>query len=109
MIAGDHGLVLATKDGGENWISQPTITSSPLFAVAYRGGADTWVAGRGGTILRRNASLATFRLPASKLRPILRAGPPKMKTQEATQTNAPDDDIPKACTAREETAEALRL
>jgi photosystem II stability/assembly factor-like uncharacterized protein len=96
MAAGDHGLVLATKDGGENWISQPTITSTPLFAVAYRGGTDTWVAGRGGTILRRNTSLATFKLPGSKLKPILRGGPPKMKTEEATQSTVPDDDIPKA-------------
>jgi hypothetical protein len=96
MAAGDHGLVLATKDGGVNWISQPTITSSPLFAVAYHGGGNTWVAGRGGAILRRNTSLATVRIPTPKLPPILRGGAPKLKTQENSPEIDPNDDIPRA-------------
>jgi len=88
--------VLATKDGGLTWASQPTITSSPLFAVAYHGGANTWVAGRGGAILRRNASLATVRIPTPKLPPMLRGGPPKLKGQENSQQIDPEDDIPRA-------------
>src|SRR6185503_6884934 len=93
MAAGDHGLVLATKDGGATWVPQPTITSTPLFAVAYHGDSDTWVAGRGGAILRRNTSLATVRIPTPKLRG---GGPPKLKGQDSVQQIEPDDDIPRA-------------
>jgi hypothetical protein len=78
------------------WVSQPTITSSPLFAVAYHGGANTWVAGRGGAILRRNTSLATVRIPAPKLPPLLRGGAPKLKGEQTSLPRDPDDDIPKA-------------
>ena len=99
MIAGDQGRVLVSRDGGRTWETQPTITSSPLFAVAYRGGSNAWVAGRGGAILRRTVALATVKISAPKLPPGLRGGgDPKLKAQESSQQlNLIDDgDIPKA-------------
>ena len=74
------------------------ITSSPLYAVAYHGGANTWVAGRGGAILRRTEALSTVKISVPKLPPGLRSGPPKLRGQEkAEQLNLTDDgDIPKA-------------
>src|SRR5437899_145478 len=78
------------------WPSQPTITSSPLFAIAYHGGANLWVAGRGGAILRRNTSLATVRIPTPKLPPMLRGGPPKLREQPQTSQELDLDDIPRA-------------
>jgi hypothetical protein len=67
-----------------------------LFAVAYRGGANAWVAGRGGAILRRSESLATVKISAPKIPPGLR-GAPKLKGQEnSQQLNLDDGDIPKA-------------
>jgi hypothetical protein len=96
MIAGDMGRVLASRDGGLTWETQPSITSSPLFAVAYRGGANVWVAGRGGAILRRTEALATVKIPSPKLPPGLRSAP-KLKGQENSQQLMLDDgDIPKA-------------
>jgi len=98
LIAGDQGRVLATRDGGLTWETQPTITSSPLFAVAYRGGANAWVAGRGGAILRRTAALGTVKISVPKFPAGLRGGPPKLKQEEnSQQLNLVDDgDIPKA-------------
>ena len=93
LIAGDQGRVMATKDGGRTWDQQPSLTSSPLYAVAYRGGSAAWVAGRGGAILRRTEDLATVKISAPKLPSALR-GAPKLKAQD-TQLNF-DDDIPRA-------------
>ena len=72
--------------------------SSPLFAVAYHGGANAWVAGRGGAILRRTEALATMKIPTPKLPPGLRGdSAPKLKQQEnSQQLNLDDGDIPKA-------------
>jgi len=96
MIAGDMGRVLVTRDGGLTWETQPTITSSPLFAVAYHGGANAWVAGRGGAILRRTEALATVKFPTSKSAPALRGGAPKLKGQDSGEQKDPGDDIPRA-------------
>jgi len=74
------------------WASQPTITSASLFAVAYHGGSDTWIAGRGGAILRRTTSLATVSLPTPKLPPLLRGGS-KVKIEDP---EGDPDDIPRA-------------
>jgi hypothetical protein len=90
--------VLATKNGGLTWETQPTITSSPLFAVAYHGGESAWVAGRGGAILRRSAAIATVKIPIPKLPPALGGGPPKLAGQENNPPpqNFDDGDIPRA-------------
>ena len=88
--------MLATKDGGLTWASQPTITSSPLFAVAYHGGGNIWVAGRGGAILRRNTSLATVRIPTPKIPPLLRGGSSKSRGEQTPDVIDPEDDIPRA-------------
>jgi hypothetical protein len=101
LISGEQGRVLRTKDGGLTWEAQPTITSVSLFAVAYRGGADAWVAGRGGAILRRTSAVATLKIPAPKLPPVMRRAPKLQTTQQqqpdSLQTNVIlDDDIPRA-------------
>ncbi|HUC20162.1 MAG TPA: hypothetical protein VMR98_01545, partial [Candidatus Polarisedimenticolaceae bacterium] len=65
---------------------------APLFSVAYRGGYNIWVAGRGGAILRRTDPVATVSIPTPSLPPSMRGGPPKVQAQ-----NPPDDgDIPRA-------------
>src|SRR5262249_21408135 len=97
MIAGDQGRILATKDGGLNWETQPTATSSPLYGVAYRGGSEAWVAGRGGSILRRVESLATVKIPLPKLSSSDLRSTPKLKAPEnGNQLNLDSDDIPRA-------------
>jgi hypothetical protein len=87
-----------TKDGGENWEPQSSITSVSLFGAAYRGGSDLWVAGRGGTILKRTDSVATVKIPRPRIPPALRGGPPKLQTRDQTEAFAPvlEDDIPRA-------------
>ncbi|MBV9211449.1 MAG: hypothetical protein JOZ52_12500, partial [Acidobacteria bacterium] len=80
------------------WELQPTITSVPLFSVAYLGGTEAWVAGRGGAILRRVGDVPTVKIPTPKVPPVLRRTPPKLKTAPAP--DAPvvldDGDIPRA-------------
>ena len=89
--------MLATKNGGLTWETQPTITSSPLFAVVYHGGESIWVAGHGGAILRRSTAIATVKFPIPKLPPALGGAPPKLQSQESPpQLNIDDGDIPRA-------------
>jgi hypothetical protein len=83
--------VIHSKDAGETWEVQPTITSSALFSVAYRGGTNIWVAGRGGAILRRTDPIATVSLPVTKLPPLLRGTKPQLSNSDVD-----DGDIPKA-------------
>jgi len=61
-----------------------------LFTLAYRGGSNVWVAGRGGAILRRVEPIATVTIPVSKLAPVLRGG--SQKVEQVVD----DTDIPKA-------------
>jgi hypothetical protein len=98
MIVGEQGRVLHTRDGGETWELQPTLTTASLFGVAFRGGDTAWVAGRGGAILRRTDTLATVKLPRPKLPPALRGAPPKLQPQDQADAASPliDDDIPRA-------------
>ena len=63
LVTGEQGRIIHTTDGGATWELQPTITSSPLYSVAYRGGYNIWVAGRGGAILRRTDAVATVSIP----------------------------------------------
>ena len=73
VIVGEQGKILHSKDAGETWELQPSVTNTSLFAIAYRGGTNIWIAGRGGAILRRVDPIATVNLPAvTKLPPILR-------------------------------------
>ena len=66
-----------------------------MFGVAYRGGSNLWIAGRGGAILRRIDSIATVSIPVPKLPPALRpGGPPKIQSQ--SQVVVDDGDIPRA-------------
>jgi hypothetical protein len=95
-VSGDQGRIIQSRDAGGTWQIQPTITSSPLFSIAYRGGSNIWVAGRGGAILRRTDRLATVGIPSPKLLPALRGWtPPKIQPQNA-QIPIDDGDIPRA-------------
>ena len=93
LVVGEQGNIIHSKDAGQTWEVQPTITSTSLFAIAYRGGTNIWVAGRGGAILRRVDPIATVSLPVGKLPPVLRGGPPKLDGGEAAVDL---EDIPKA-------------
>jgi len=98
LVVGDQGRVLQTRNGGEEWEMSPTVTSAALFGAAYHGGTAAWVAGRGGTILRRADSVATVKIPRPRLPPALRNAPPKLKADDEAEAVAPalDDDIPRA-------------
>jgi hypothetical protein len=62
-----------------------------LFSIAYRGGTNVWIAGRGGAILRRSDPIATVNIPVTKLAaPVLRGGSAKLDEPVDTY------DIPKA-------------
>jgi photosystem II stability/assembly factor-like uncharacterized protein len=106
IIVGEQGAVLKTEDGGETWEVQPNVTSNSLQAVFYRGGNDLWVAGRGGSILKRSESLSTVKTTSvRKLPPILRSGPTaqkKSKRREPLLTVTENDDIPLASPPRKE-------
>jgi hypothetical protein len=78
------------------WEVQPTITSAALFSVAYRGGADAWVAGRGGAILRRTGDVATVKIPRPRLPPVLRPTPKLKPNAPQSPIVLDDGDIPRA-------------
>jgi hypothetical protein len=105
IAVGEQGAVLLTKDGGETWQTQSNITSKSLQAIVFRGGIDLWVAGRGGSILRRSEILSTVRTAeGQKLPPTLRLGIPKKKpkTRLPLVTIADDGDIPLATQPKKE-------
>jgi hypothetical protein len=92
LVTGEQGRIIHSNDAGATWEVQPTITSSPLYSVAYRGGYNIWVAGRGGAILRRTDPIATVSIPTPRLPPALRGGPPRQNAQIPID----DGDIPRA-------------
>ena len=94
MVVGDQGRILYSKDAGQTWELQESITSSALFSIAYRGGNNIWVAGRGGAILRRVEPVATVSIPVSRLPPMLKGGAPKLHPANAEGFD--DGDIPPA-------------
>jgi hypothetical protein len=89
------GTVLVTYDGGRTWEMQANITAKVLQAVAYRGDRKMWVAGRGGTIIRRVEPLAPGSVGSPSLPPILAGGSrPRPRVPLITITD--DGDIPAA-------------
>src|SRR5215217_92377 len=91
LVAGEQGSIIHSQDGGQTWEIQPSITSASLFSIAYRGGTNVWVAGRGGAILRRVDPIATVSIPVTKLPPILKGGSAKLDNDAVDS-----GDIPKA-------------
>jgi photosystem II stability/assembly factor-like uncharacterized protein len=49
-IVGDHGLILATSNGGASWREQRSSTDAQLFHLSFQGERG-WVVGTGGLIL----------------------------------------------------------
>ncbi len=99
IVVGELGAVWVTNDGGKNWEIQPNITTNSLQTVVFLGGRDLWIAGRGGTILKRSQTLATVKTAATVLPPILKIGgssKPKAKSREPLITITDDGDIPLA-------------
>jgi photosystem II stability/assembly factor-like uncharacterized protein len=95
MAVGELGTVLVTDDGGRTWENQPTITGKVLQAIAFQGGTNMWVGGRGGTILKRTAPLSPSRMGGAKIAPVLRPAAktrPRPRTPLVTVTD--DGDIP---------------
>ncbi len=70
---GQSFLDVVTENAGKTWALQPNVTSKVLQSVVFRGGNKVWIAGRGGTMLKRSEPLSptTFSLPK---------GPPVLKT-----------------------------
>jgi photosystem II stability/assembly factor-like uncharacterized protein len=91
LVVGEQGSIIHTKDAGQTWEIQPSITSTSLFSIAYRGGTNVWVAGRGGAILRRVDPIATVSIPVTKLPPLLKGGSAKLEGEVIDA-----DDIPRA-------------
>jgi photosystem II stability/assembly factor-like uncharacterized protein len=97
IAVGEQGSVMISTDSGDTWQIQPNITGKLLQSVAYRGGRNLWVAGRGGTILRRTDPLSpkTISLPANI--PILRPSTRTRPTRRVPLITITDDgDIPPA-------------
>ncbi|MBK9155996.1 MAG: hypothetical protein IPM25_17595 [Chloracidobacterium sp.] len=97
IAAGDLGTVVLTNDGGRTWLQQPNVTGKLLQAIAYRGGSDIWVAGRGGAILKRTQPLTPFGIIGGS-----RGAPPVLRPASGSEGRAPlltipdDGDIPPA-------------
>ena len=49
FIVGDHGLILATSDGGLSWQQQRSGTEAQLFHLSFQGNRG-WVVGTGGVV-----------------------------------------------------------
>jgi photosystem II stability/assembly factor-like uncharacterized protein len=97
MAVGELGTVLVTEDGGRTWLNQPNITGKVLQTIAFQGGTDLWVGGRGGTILKRIAPLEPNSIGGPKLPPVLRpAVKTKPKARNPLITVTDDGDIPVA-------------
>ena len=79
VAVGEQGTVIVTADGGETWGIESNITSKVLQAVVFRGGDKVWVAGKGGSILKRLTSLTPTRITSPKLPPVLRNALPRLK------------------------------
>ena len=96
VAVGEQGLVAVTDDGGVTWKSQSGITGKVLLSIAYRGGRNVWVAGRGGTIIKRTEELSPAPFVTPALPPVLRSivKPPSPRQPLITITD--DGDIPPA-------------
>jgi hypothetical protein len=74
------------------------VTSKVLQAVVYRGGNRLWVAGRGGTMLKRTEPLSPRAISLPFTKPVLksstRRATPKPRTPLVMVTD--DGDIPLA-------------
>ena len=57
FIVGDVGTIFATTDRGVTWQAEPSNTFENLYAISSVGypaiGNTTWIAGEGGTVLKR--------------------------------------------------------
>ena len=49
---GDNGLIMATTDGGMNWVRQTSPTTENLKGVSFFSATSGWAVGETGTILR---------------------------------------------------------
>ena len=80
------------------------ITTKVLQAIVFRGGDKVWVAGKGGSILKRLAPLAPVRIDTPRLPPVLRNAAPrsKLKPRIPTITITDDGDIPLATPPRKQ-------
>jgi hypothetical protein len=90
--------VIVTTNGGETWEQETNITTKILQALVFRGGEKLWIAGKGGSILKRIAPLTPGKINTPKLPPVLRNAAPrsKLKPRLPAITITDDGDIPVA-------------
>ena len=53
-VVGDNGTILATNDGGANWLQQASSTVNRLYGVTFVSTTQGWAVGNSGTILATN-------------------------------------------------------
>jgi len=59
-VAGIHGTILRTRDGGQTWRGQTTYTKKGLFGIHFCDLANGWAVGEEGTILHTTNGGATW-------------------------------------------------
>ena len=64
-VVGDNGTILATKDGGANWLQQASGTVNRLYGVTFISATQGWAVGNSGTILATNNGGANWNLQVS--------------------------------------------
>ncbi len=85
-----------TSDGGETWEIQSNVTGKVLQSISYRGDRKIWVAGRGGTIIKRVEPLSPSGVKTPTMPPILGIGRTRPKPRIPLITITDDGDIPSA-------------
>ena len=53
-VVGDNGTILATNNGGANWLQQASSTVNRLYGVTFVSPNQGWAVGDNGTILATN-------------------------------------------------------
>ena len=86
-----------TGDGGKSWEIQPGINGKVLQALAYRGSANIWIAGRGGMIIKRTEQLTPVKFAVTRSYRQCCGRPTGKRRPRTPLVALPDDgDIPMA-------------
>ena len=64
-VAGEHGLIRTTANGGDSWSAQTSGTSSELYSIYFTDSQNGWAAGENGVIRHTANGGATWNSQAS--------------------------------------------